>query len=178
MEAGGEFGIAPVGVEAQRVLRLEKAHIIVGQDTDALSDPFSANMEWAVKLDKRDFLAGYDVYAAFSQDGGRSFGRNIKVQDSFGDNVSQWHAAIAANPTGRIVAVWDDDRDGTPDIWLSNWDGKTFSDNIAVPGAFGPGVQTDPVMDLDATDTLHMAWLERNEDGGTRLKYTRAIWKK
>ncbi len=56
MEAGDEFGIAPVGVEAQRVLRLEKAHIIVGQDTDALSDPFSANMEWAVKLDKRDFL--------------------------------------------------------------------------------------------------------------------------
>jgi sarcosine oxidase subunit alpha len=56
MAAGEEFGTAPFGVEAQRVLRLEKAHIIVGQDTDALSDPFSANMEWAVKLDKRDFL--------------------------------------------------------------------------------------------------------------------------
>jgi sarcosine oxidase subunit alpha len=56
MAAGEEFGIAPFGVEAQRVLRLEKAHIIVGQDTDALSDPFSANMEWAVKMNKRDFL--------------------------------------------------------------------------------------------------------------------------
>ena len=56
MAAGKEFDIAPFGVEAQRVLRLEKAHIIVGQDTDALTDPFSANMEWAVKLNKRDFL--------------------------------------------------------------------------------------------------------------------------
>ena len=56
METGKEFGIAPFGVEAQRILRLEKAHIIVGQDTDAMSDPLSANMAWAVKLDKPDFL--------------------------------------------------------------------------------------------------------------------------
>lgn len=56
MVAGGEFDIAPFGIEAQRVLRLEKAHIIVGQDTDALSDPIAAGMAWAVKLDKDDFL--------------------------------------------------------------------------------------------------------------------------
>jgi sarcosine oxidase subunit alpha len=56
MDAGEEFGISPFGMEAQRVLRLEKGHMIVGQDTDALTDPISADMEWAVKLDKRDFL--------------------------------------------------------------------------------------------------------------------------
>ena len=56
MDAGREFGIAPFGLEAQRILRLEKGHIIVGQDTDAMSDPLSANMAWAVKLDKPDFL--------------------------------------------------------------------------------------------------------------------------
>ena len=56
MDAGSEFGIAPFGVEAQRILRLEKGHIIVGQDTDAMSDPLSANIAWAVKLDKPDFL--------------------------------------------------------------------------------------------------------------------------
>lgn len=132
----------------------------------------------AAWLDKRDFLAGYDVYAAWSQDGGRSFGRNIKVQDSFGDNISQWHAAIAANPTGRVVAVWDDDRDGTPDVWLSDWDGKQFSDNVGVPGANGPDAQTDPVIYLDATDILHIAWLEKVEGRGTRLKYANASWKK
>lgn len=56
MAAGEEFGIRPVGVEAQRVLRLEKGHLIVGQDTDALSNPYEANLGWAVKLDKEDFL--------------------------------------------------------------------------------------------------------------------------
>jgi sarcosine oxidase subunit alpha len=56
MAAGGRFGIQPFGLEAQRVLRLEKAHIIVGQDTDATSDPISANLAWAMKLGKPDFL--------------------------------------------------------------------------------------------------------------------------
>lgn len=56
LEAGREYGIRPFGVEAQRVLRLEKAHLIVGQDTDGLTDPIAADMELAVKLDKADFL--------------------------------------------------------------------------------------------------------------------------
>jgi sarcosine oxidase subunit alpha len=56
MDAGSEFGIAPFGVEAQRVLRLEKGHIIVGQDTDSLTNPLEAGMNWAVKLEKPDFL--------------------------------------------------------------------------------------------------------------------------
>lgn len=56
MEAGREFGISPFGVEAQRVLRLEKRHIIVSQDTDALSNPIEADLAWAVKFDKPDFL--------------------------------------------------------------------------------------------------------------------------
>jgi len=56
LAAGAEFGMRPFGVEAQRVLRLEKAHLIIGQDTDAMSDPLSAGMAWAVKFDKPDFL--------------------------------------------------------------------------------------------------------------------------
>ncbi len=56
IEAGQEHDIRPFGVEAQRVLRLEKAHIIVSQDTDAITDPLAAGMAWAVKLDKPDFL--------------------------------------------------------------------------------------------------------------------------
>ena len=56
MDAGAEFGIAPFGLEAQRVLRLEKGHIIVGQDTDAATDPLDAGMRWAVRFDKPDFI--------------------------------------------------------------------------------------------------------------------------
>ena len=56
IDAGSEFGIAPFGLEAQRVLRLEKKHIIVGQDTDAVSNPLESDMEWTVRFDKEDFI--------------------------------------------------------------------------------------------------------------------------
>ncbi len=56
MDAGKEFGIKPFGVEAQRILRLEKKHVIVGQDTDAVSNPLEAGMAWAVKFEKEDFI--------------------------------------------------------------------------------------------------------------------------
>jgi sarcosine oxidase subunit alpha len=53
--AGKAFGLAPFGVEAQRMLRLEKAHIIVGQDTDGLTNPYEIGADWAVKMDKAFF---------------------------------------------------------------------------------------------------------------------------
>jgi sarcosine oxidase subunit alpha len=56
LEAGAEFGIRPFGVEAQRLLRLEKKHVIVGVDTDALTNPYEAGMSWVAKLDKADFI--------------------------------------------------------------------------------------------------------------------------
>ena len=56
MDAGQEYDISPFGLEAQRILRLEKGHIIVGQDTDALSTPFHLNMDWVVRLEKNDFV--------------------------------------------------------------------------------------------------------------------------
>ncbi|PYV03692.1 MAG: hypothetical protein DMG26_08990 [Acidobacteria bacterium] len=56
LEAGRDFDIRPFGVEAQRLLRLEKRHVIVGVDTDALTNPFEAGMGWVAKLDKEDFI--------------------------------------------------------------------------------------------------------------------------
>ncbi len=52
LATGEPFGIAPFGVEAQRLLRLEKGHLIVGQDTDGLTTPREAGLAWAVKMDK------------------------------------------------------------------------------------------------------------------------------
>jgi sarcosine oxidase subunit alpha len=56
IEAGREFGIRPFGVEAQRLLRLEKGHIIIGQDTDGLTTPREAALEWVVRMDKPFFV--------------------------------------------------------------------------------------------------------------------------
>ena len=56
MEAGNDCGIRPFGVEAQRILRLEKGHVIIGQDSDGLTHPMEAGMEWALKMDKAFFV--------------------------------------------------------------------------------------------------------------------------
>ncbi|MFP6689908.1 MAG: aminomethyltransferase family protein, partial [Alphaproteobacteria bacterium] len=57
MTAGRDDGIMPFGVEAQRLLRLEKGHIIVGQDTDGETIPVEADMSWAVSQ-KKPFFVG------------------------------------------------------------------------------------------------------------------------
>ena len=71
LEAGREFGISPFGVEAQRVLRLEKKHLIPGHDTDVMSNPLEADMEWAVKFEKDDFI-GREALKQVSERGYRS----------------------------------------------------------------------------------------------------------
>lgn len=126
----------------------------------------------AVWSDKRDFLSGYDVYGAQSGDGGARFGPNQKIQDSFGDSMAQWHPAIAAN-AGKLAVAFDDERDGTADIWLAWKAGDNWSDNVRVPGAAGPGVQTSPSIVLDAQGGLHIVWVERRAEGAaSRVRYT------
>lgn len=61
MEAGSQFAIQPFGIEAQRILRLEKGHIIIGQDTDAMSNPNEIQMGWAISKDKVFFIGGRTV---------------------------------------------------------------------------------------------------------------------
>jgi sarcosine oxidase, subunit alpha len=56
LEVGKDYQIAAFGVEAQRLLRLEKGHLIIGQDTDGLTTPIEANLAWAVKMDKPFFI--------------------------------------------------------------------------------------------------------------------------
>lgn len=55
-QSGQLQGLRAFGVEAQRLLRLEKGHIIIGQDTDGLTTPLQANLNWALKMDKAFFV--------------------------------------------------------------------------------------------------------------------------
>jgi sarcosine oxidase subunit alpha len=75
LEHGKDLGVQPFGIEAQRILRLEKGHLIVGQDTDGLTRAFSAGIDWAVKLDKDDFVGKPElVWQHERSDGSRLVG--------------------------------------------------------------------------------------------------------
>ena len=61
MDAGKEFQIKAFGVETQRLLRLEKGHIIVSQDTDGMSHPGEISMGWAISRKKPFFVGSRSV---------------------------------------------------------------------------------------------------------------------
>jgi sarcosine oxidase subunit alpha len=58
LERGADLGIRPFGLEPQRILRLEKLHVLVGQDTDSESNVLEAGMPWIAKLDKDNDFVG------------------------------------------------------------------------------------------------------------------------
>ncbi len=102
LATGAEFGIRPFGVEAQRVLRLEKQHAIVGQDTDALSDPRGASMGWLIKGDRPDFI-GRDAIAALGERGLRDVLIGFEM---IGTAVPAEGAAVVRDgkPIGRVTS--------------------------------------------------------------------------
>ena len=102
MEAGAEYGISPFGLEAQRILRLEKGHIIVNQDTDAVTDPLSAGMRWAVRFDKPDFIGRAGIAANRDRGSDQSLVGFI-TDDGF---VPEDGLSVVANgePVGRITS--------------------------------------------------------------------------
>jgi sarcosine oxidase subunit alpha len=56
LDAGRDLDIRPHGMDALRLLRLEKGHILIGQDTDFDTTAAKLGLDWAVKMDKPYFI--------------------------------------------------------------------------------------------------------------------------
>jgi sarcosine oxidase subunit alpha len=102
--AGREYGLRPFGVEAQRILRLEKGHLIVGQDTDGLTDPFEANAAWAVKL-RKPFFVGQRSLKILQTRGPRQTLVGIEMLDA--ERLpKECHLVIASGAiAGRVTSI-------------------------------------------------------------------------
>jgi sarcosine oxidase subunit alpha len=61
LDAGKADGLRPYGLEASRILRLEKGHIIIGQDTDAMSTPDEVGLASAVSENKPFFVGARSI---------------------------------------------------------------------------------------------------------------------
>ena len=168
-ELGKAFGAA---TELNEVVQKSATYGRGSGVTRATLAVFGADQVGAAWMDKRGFSTGYDIYGAISRDGGRRFGKNESVQDSFGDNFSQWHPAICGAADGALVVAWDDDRDGSSDIQLSWKTADGWGENLAVPPASGAGEQAHPSIALDSHGNLHLIWLDYSEKGQpTRINY-------
>jgi sarcosine oxidase, subunit alpha len=96
-------GAHPFGLEPQRVLRLEKGHVIVGQDTDSESNLFSSGMSWLPKLDKDDFVGKFALeHFAQREEKERLVGFTME------ENVVPAEGAqvvIEGMPSGRVTSA-------------------------------------------------------------------------
>jgi len=105
LEAGAPHGLRPFGLEPQRLLRLQKMHIIVGQDTDSESHPFSAAMPWIVKLDKEQDYIGKWALERFSQEPLETALVGFKLPD--GDVPTEGAAVLPEGdgPVGQVTSA-------------------------------------------------------------------------
>jgi glycine cleavage system T protein len=62
LDEGADLGIRPHGLQALFALRLEKGHVIIGMDTELDTTPRRLGMDWAVNMEKPDFI-GRDALA-------------------------------------------------------------------------------------------------------------------
>ena len=95
-------------MEAQRILRLEKGHIIVGQDTDGLTNPFEAGLGRMVRMDK-PFFIGQRSLAILKRRGNRQqlIGFTLNAARRTGHStLAESHLAIRdGDIIGRITSV-------------------------------------------------------------------------
>jgi sarcosine oxidase subunit alpha len=104
MEAGGEFAVKPFGLEPQRVLRLEKMHVIIGQDTNAESNPLEAAMPWIVKLDKETPWIGRFAIEWYKRRGDRFALVGWEAQNGKTPVEGTQVIGDAGGPVGRITS--------------------------------------------------------------------------
>ncbi|MCI0464113.1 MAG: FAD-dependent oxidoreductase, partial [Gemmataceae bacterium] len=102
--AGKDRGLRPFGVEAQRILRLEKGHIILGQDTDALSSPLDAGLGWLVRFDKPQFH-GRETLLRLQAMAPRSRLVGFVVPDGVRVPAEGCQVIEAGAPVGRVTSA-------------------------------------------------------------------------
>ncbi|MBW8330240.1 MAG: aminomethyltransferase, partial [Thiobacillus sp.] len=106
MAAGQAHGIRPFGVEAQRLLRLEKGHLIIGQDTDGLTTPGEAALDWAVKMDKPFFVGQRSLQAIAGKPRRQQLVGFMLPAGHAGDAPKECHLVIEnGDIAGRVTSI-------------------------------------------------------------------------
>jgi sarcosine oxidase, subunit alpha len=97
IEIGRDYGARPVGVEAMRILRLEKGIIWTDVDTDRASDALSAGLSWSVKFDKEDFIGKHYLLRA------KQLGRPMKLIGFVGKEGASVETGSLIMQDGKII---------------------------------------------------------------------------
>ncbi len=130
-------------------------------------DPTDSSKVYVAWQDRRNVYA--DIYAATSDNGGASFGDDVKVNDDDTDtNSHQKFPCMAVNSTGAVFVVWQDGRNyesSDYDVYFagSTDAGSTFSANRKVNPNDTKAVA--PTLTVDNTNAF-VAWENTDTDDG------------
>ena len=120
LAAGAGFRVQPHGLETLLRLRLEKGHIVIGQDTDYDSTPRRLAHDWAVNLSKGDFVGRQAILRTNRQPLDKRLVA-LRVEDPPPPEAAQ-------TPSAEGAAIHDGDR----------YAGYVTSDAGPVPGGGTP----------------------------------------
>ena len=103
IDRGADLGIAPFGLEAQRIMRLEKGHFIVGQDTDGLTRMPSTGLDALIKLDKDDFAGKPELAWSLDEPVASELPRVVAIQPTDPTVVPAEACQIVRAGTNEII---------------------------------------------------------------------------
>ncbi|HUK56389.1 MAG TPA: sialidase family protein [Nitrospiria bacterium] len=130
----------------------------------------------AIYMIWRDDRRGHaDIFFARSEDGGKTFTKNLLLND---DNGWAYHGnpSIGVSPEGNVYAAWSDDRNGEGDIYftVSHDRGRSFGRNLRLNDDAGRSVQSHPTVGAGAGGLVVVAW-EDFRNGRSEIYLTRSI---
>ncbi len=103
LDHGTDLGIEPFGLEAQRIMRLEKGHFIVGQDTDGLTRMPSTGLDALIKLDKDDFAGKPELAWSLTEPAAGELPRIVAIQPTDPNLVPAEACQIVRVGTNEII---------------------------------------------------------------------------
>ena len=132
------------------MLRLEKGHFIVGQDTDSLSNPYEAGLDWAIGK-KKPFFVGKAAAEAQMRRGVSRRLVGFTLKDDGAPTPKECHlvvrdgiitgrvTSVARSPTlGRVIglAIVAADQCGPGSAFTIKADGGALVEAVVTPTPF------------------------------------------
>ncbi len=110
----------------------------------------------------KDFRNGNfsDIYLQRYDSNGNPLGSNVIVDDD-AVNASQYISAIAIDGFGNFVVVWDDERNGNPNIYLQRYDsnGNAIGSNVKVNDDIGNTKHSFPSVAMADNGDFVITWM-------------------
>ena len=119
--------------------------------------------------DYRDDPKLPNIYYSNSTDGGKTFQKDVMVDDVITLTTTQVHPVIAVDDQGVIHVVWEDYRNhpALGDIYYSKSTdgGKTFEKDVMVDDAYTvTSQQRNPSIAVDKLGVIHVVWEDYRDD--------------